>query len=191
MRFQQLYYVLDTQYRILWVGGDWDEVALANAGDAARSNEVLSTLLMSHITDQPTADAVMRMVDAVRQTQSVLRIDYRGDSPTMLRRYQLTIQPMRDDRVLLVHDLRDAQTFPQPLLPWRFSTESRHQKCSFCCSVKATDGVWTPPEDLEEPHPEVVTYTICGGCGARVEEAIASLSDDRALQAHATGGFGP
>lgn len=191
MRFQQLYYVLDTQYRILWVGGDWDEVALANAGETARSNEVLSTSLMSHVTDQPTAAAVMRMIDAVRQTQSVLRFDYRGDSPTMLRRYQMTIQPMRDDRVLLVHDLRDARTFPQPLPYWRFGTDSGHQKCSFCCSVKAPDGVWTPPEALGEPHPEVVTYTICVGCGARVDEAIASLLADRTSRAPATGGFGP
>jgi len=191
VRFQQLYYVLDTQYRILWVGGDWDEFALANAGEAARSNEVLSTCLLTHIVDQPTADAVVRLVDVVRASQAPLRIDYRCDSPTMLRRYQMTIQPMRDDRVLLVHDLRDARTFHQPLTHWKYRKDAHHLKCSFCCSVGTGSGEWTLPENLTGPHPEEVAYTMCPSCSGRVDEAISSLVANRSPKNPVTGGFGP
>lgn len=191
MRFQQLYYVLDTQYRILWVGGDWDEFALANSGGLARSNEVLSTSLLKHIADQPTADAVTRLVDVVRSTQLPLRIDYRCDSFSMLRRYQLTIQPMRDDRVLLVHDLRDARTFDQPLTHWKHRSNANHSKCSFCCSVQTAPDQWTPPEDLTEPHPDFVAYTMCPACSERVEDAIGSLLTNSTPKNPVTGGFGP
>ena len=34
MKFQQVYTVVDSEYRVLWVGGEWDEVAL-NAGSDA------------------------------------------------------------------------------------------------------------------------------------------------------------
>lgn len=191
VRFQQVYYVLDTQHRILWVGGDWDEFALANAGAAARSNEVLATSVLNHIVDQPTADAVVRLVDAVRATRSALRIDYRCDSPTTLRRYRMTIQPMRDDRVLLVHDLRDARTFDAPLRPWKYRKDADHQKCSFCCAVHTAPDGWTPPEDLTEPHPESVSYTMCPACSDRVEEAVSSLLSDREPSKPVAGGLGP
>lgn len=191
MRFQQIYYVLDSDYRILWVGGDWDEFALANAGDAARSNEVLATSLFRHIVDEATAQAIRRLVSAVREMQSALRMDYRCDSPTLLRRFQMTIQPMKDGRVLLVHDLRDARTFDRPLGHWKYQAQAEDLKCSFCCSVRAPGGDWTPPEDLLGPHPGEVRYTVCPCCAVTVEDVVSSLLEKRDPKTSVTGGFGP
>ena len=61
MKFQQVYFVVDEEFRLLWIGGEWDEAALANGGSDARSNEVLSTSLLSHITDEPTRRATQAM----------------------------------------------------------------------------------------------------------------------------------
>ena len=47
MKFLQVYAVVDTEYRLLWVGGEWDEFALQNAAQHALANNVLSTSLMS------------------------------------------------------------------------------------------------------------------------------------------------
>lgn len=191
LKFQQVYYVLDSDLRILWVGGDWDEFAMANAGSAARSNEVLSTALPDHIADATTTEAVLKIVRAVMEMKAPLRIDYRCDSNSMLRRFQLTVQPMRDNRILMVHDLRDARTFDRPLMHWRFRADSEDVKCSFCCSISFHGGPWVPPEDLAREHPAEVAYTVCPRCKASVEEAVSSVLAQRKPTKPVTGGFGP
>lgn len=191
MKFQQVYYVVDDSLRLLWIGGEWDEFALANAGSNARSNEVLSTSLLAHITDEATRDATAALAQAVKETAQALRIDYRCDSPSLKRRYLMTIQPMKDHRVLFVHDLRDVQSFPVSFAPWKHKAGAEALKCSFCCSVSLPDLDWTPPEVLTEPHPDVVDFTLCPACEARITEAVAALRDGRKPDVSTTGGYGP
>lgn len=191
MKFQQVYYVVDDSLRLLWIGGEWDEFALANGGSNARSNEVLSTSLLAHITDGLTRDATAAMAKAVKDTHEALRIDYRCDSPTLMRRYLMTIQPMKDDRVLFVHDLRDVQTFANAVVHWRFRAGAGDLKCSFCCSVRMTDSDWTPPEELADAHPEWVEFTLCPQCQSRITEAIDALRQGRKPAVGTTGGYGP
>lgn len=183
MRFQQVHCVLDDQYRLLWIGGDWDEFALANGGSRARANDVLSTSLFAHVLDRPTRVALTALIEAVRETRQPLKVDYRCDSPTVLRRFQLTIQPMKENRVLLVHDLRDARSFERPLAAWSFDPEAEQEKCSFCCAVHHQGG-WVAPEDLDGPHPEKVRYTLCPHCDDGIAQEIARLrtpaAEDRA-----------
>jgi hypothetical protein len=191
VKFQQTYYVLDQEFRVLWVGGEWDEFALSNGGAGARANEVLSTSLMTYIADQPTRDAMRALVQAVIEMHEPLRLDYRCDSMTMLRRFQLTMQPMRDGRVLVVHDLRDAETFPQPLLPWAHDDAAADRKCSFCQAVQLDQGGWTPVTQLPVLHPTRVAFCVCPDCQGRIDEAVAALRDRRAPNRTLAGGFGP
>jgi hypothetical protein len=191
VKFSQVYFVVDDSFRLLWIGGEWDESALANGGSDARSNEVLSTSLFEHIVDEPTRRATQAMAEAVQDTHQALRIDYRCDSPTLKRRYLMTIQPMKDNRVLFVHDLRDVQSFPTSFSPWRHEVGVPELKCSFCCSVRLPDTDWTPPEALAAPHPEVVDFTLCPNCEARITEAVAALRDGRKPGLSTTGGYGP
>lgn len=191
LKFLQIYYVLDTELRLLWVGGEWDEFALENSAPGARANEVLSTSLLGHIADSTTKDAVKALIGAVQDMQTPLRIDYRCDSPTMLRRFQMTIQPMKDGRILMVHDLRDAHSFDSPRGPWHHKGDAAAEKCSFCCAVRVPGQTWTAPEALLVDHPAEVALTLCPDCVARVEEAIAALRGSRSPVPPVTGGFGP
>lgn len=191
VKFLQIYYVLDTELRLLWVGGEWDEFALENSSPGARANEVLSTSLLSHIADPPTREAMARLIGAVQTMQAPLRIDYRCDSPTVLRRFLMTIQPMKDGRVLMVNDLRDARSFDSPRGPWRHDDAAEACKCSFCCAVRTGGTAWVAPEALAGPHPAEVALTLCPDCTARVDEAISALHDNREPVPTVTGGFGP
>ena len=192
MKFQQVYYVLDTEFRILWVGGEWDEFALANSGANARSNEVLATSLMAHVADQTTRDVLARVITAVIDAQKPLRIDYRCDSSTMLRRFQMTVQPMKEGRVLLVHDLRDAKSFARPHVPWQHDKTASDFKCSFCNSVRLQGAEhWVAPENLDIEHPERVAYSICEPCEGRVTEVIEALGEGLHPSRTSTAGFGP
>lgn len=191
LKFQQVYYVLDPQDRILWIGGEWDEFALANGGSGAGSNRVLATPLARHVAGETTRAALVRMIGAVRDAAAPLRIDYRCDSPKLLRRVQLTIQPMKEDRVLMVHDLRDARAFEEALTPWHAEASAAARKCSFCGAVHLPGRGWTFAEDLGAAHPTAVDYAVCPGCAAQIDEVVASLRQRRAPGTPMTGGFGP
>ena len=139
----------------------------------------------------PVVMPTQAMAEAVQDTQTALRIDYRCDSPTLKRRYLMTIQPMKDHRVLFVHDLRDVQSFPSSFSPWKHVAGAADLKCSFCCAVRMTDADWTPPEDLTDAHPEWVDFTLCPSCNDRIAEAIDALRQGRKPAEGTTGGYGP
>ena len=117
MKFLQVYTVVDSEYRVLWVGGEWDEFALSGGANTALSNAVLSTSVMAHIAGSETRAETARMIDAVLQHKRTLRLEYRCDSPSMARKFLMTIQPMKDDRALMVHDLKDAWHYSPPPEP--------------------------------------------------------------------------
>jgi hypothetical protein len=191
VRFQQSYFVVDADLRLLWIGGDWDDFSQANGGKGALVNDVLSTPLRDHITDDETADALAEMIGAVQQANHMLRIDYRCDSPQQLRRFLLTIQPMKDSRALLVHELRDASIFKKPLTPWQADQTAEDCKCSFCCSVRTAGGRWTAPEGLEGDHPPLVRYTLCPDCTQNIKAAIKQVVTGAKPKTPVTRGFGP
>ena len=173
MKFQQVYAVVDSEYRLLWVGGEWDEFALQNAAQHALANHVLSTSLMSHIAGDETRQLIARLVETVLRTKRPLRVEYRCDSPSVARAYLLTIQPMKEERALMVHDLKDAWHFSPPLNMWHYDPNSRDCKCSFCGNIRfggASD--WTSCDDIGERHPSFVVYEVCSNCRSAVADAI-------------------
>lgn len=190
LKFLQTYSVIDRELRILWVGGDWDEFALENHGPAAVANNVLSTCLMDHIVGEDTRAIWRDLIQAVFDTQKELKLDYRCDAPHLLRRVQLSIRPMKEDRLLLVHDLRDVRNFGKSFAPWHYRHDATHAKCSFCNSVRPDGGVWLATEALES-HPTAVRYVICESCEAQVAEAISALRENRRPARSLVHGYGP
>lgn len=174
MKFLQTFCVVDSSLRILWVGGDWDDFALMAGAEAATANRVLSTKLTGHITDIETADKVAEMVDTVLKVKRPLRMEYRCDSPEEVRRFRLTIQPLKDDRALMVHDLHDAMRLDTPMEPWSFDPSGKEVKCSMCSRVHLPIG-WTDPADLSFPHPQHVRYGMCPQCTMRADTAIRAV----------------
>jgi hypothetical protein len=190
LKFLQTYSVVDRSLRILWVGGDWDEFALENQGPAAVANRVLSTRLDDHIVGEDSKAAWNAILETVFETQKEVKLDYRADSPHKLRRVQLSVRPMKDDRVLMVHDLRDVQSFVKPFGNWHYRHDANCSKCSFCNSVRHDGGQWIAPEALEN-HPTAVRYVVCETCLARIEEAISATRENRRPQRVLVNGFGP
>lgn len=171
MKFQQSFCVVDSSLRLLWIGGDWDDFARRNAGERALAVNVLATPLDDHITDPRTADKVAQMVQTVLNTKRPLRMEYRCDSPDEMRRFRLTIQPLKDNRAVMVHDLRDAIRLEIPMTVWTFDPDARDMKCSMCGSIEMA-GSWVDPLESRVSHPETVCYTLCQSCEARADAAI-------------------
>jgi rubredoxin len=175
LKFLQSFCVVDSSLRILWVGGDWDDFALRNGGLAILSGDVLATRLTHYITDIDTADAVEKMVSAVIRTQGILRMDYRCDAPHQLRRFRLTIKPMKNGRAIMVHELRDAVQLNPPMDSWSFDPAARARKCSVCGTVHQGDSGWIDPTQAGGKHPRLVTYTTCPDCAGRIQAAVDGL----------------
>jgi hypothetical protein len=173
LKFLQVYAVVDASYRLLWVGGEWDEFALQNAAQGAVANKVLSTSLMAQVAGDETRALTARLINAVLETKRPVRLEYRCDSPNMARVFLLTIQPMKEGRALMVHDLRDAWHFSPPLNLWHYDPAARDCKCSFCGNIRFAGSTdWTSCDEIGERHPVYVTYDVCAGCHAAVERAI-------------------
>lgn len=182
MKFQQVYAVVDSEFRLLWVGGEWDEFALQNAAQHALANHVLSTSLLAHIAGDDTRRLTARLVETVLQTKRPVRVQYRCDSPSMARSYQLTIQPMKDERALMVHDLKDAWHFSPPLNIWHYDPNAKDCKCSFCGDVRFGGGPdWTSCDDIGDRHPTHVVYEVCARCQDTVAEAVRQVLAGDAL----------
>ena len=176
MKFLQVYAVVDSAYRVLWVGGEWDELALNGGAMTATSNAVLSTSVMAHIAGAETRAETARMIDAVLQHKRSLRLEYRCDSPGMARKFLMTIQPMKDDRALMVHDLKDAWHFSTPLNRWHYDPAAKDVKCSFCGNVRLEgETQWTSCDDIGERHPTHVTYDICADCVQSIDHAVVEV----------------
>lgn len=173
MKFQQVYAVVDSEFRLLWVGGEWDEFALQNAAQHALANHVLSTSLLAHIAGDDTRRLTARLIETVLQTKRPVRVQYRCDSPSMARSYQLTIQPMKDERALMVHDLKDAWHFSPPLNIWHYDPNATDCKCSFCGDIRfGGEPDWTSCDDIGDQHPTHVVYEVCTRCQDTVTEAV-------------------
>lgn len=190
MRFLQTYAVIDRDLRILWVGGDWDDFAQSNQGPAAVANAVLSTRIDDHIVGTETRIAICNLLTTVLDCGNELKIDYRCDSPAHLRRFQLTVKPMKEDRILMVHDLRDVQSFVRPHRHWHYRHDAPACKCSFCNAVRQEQGDWIPPEALDH-HPSAENYVVCPTCTLQVEEAISAARSARKAGRPLVNGFGP
>ncbi|MFN3845053.1 MAG: hypothetical protein ACK4RZ_04395 [Paracoccaceae bacterium] len=177
MKFLQSFCVVDSSLRILWIGGDWDDFARRNGAEEIVANAVLATKLDSYIVDIDTADKVEQMIQAVILTQRTLRMDYRCDAPFELRRFRLTIKPMKSERAIMVHELRDAICLDPPMETWAFDPASRTKKCSVCGFVHEPGREWTDPTLPESRHPPFVTYMTCPSCTLRIEAAINGISE--------------
>lgn len=157
--------MLDPEHTLLWVGGDWDDHATANQGGLARASRVLGSRLSDHFADEETRAVMAGILEDVCETKRTFRMEYRCDSPVQRRDLRMTVTPMRADRLLVTHDLLDAQSFPAIGPGWRFQPGAYDCKCSFCCALRRTDG-WVDPFTTGNRHPEVVDYAICPDCHA-------------------------
>lgn len=159
MKFQQVYAVVDSEAALGRRRMGRIRPAERGATCAGKSRPV-HVADVAHRRDE-TRQLVARLVETVLRTKRPLRVEYRCDLPSMARAYLLTIQPMKEERALMVHDLKDAWHFSPPLNMWHYDPNSRDCKCSFCGNIRFGVSDWTSCDDIGERHPAFVVYEVC------------------------------
>jgi hypothetical protein len=85
---------------------------------------------------------------------------------------RMTMSPLRNDRLLLVHDFVHEERSGESNVSWLFAPDARARKCSICCAVEFGD-LWMDPFDATNPHPHFVTYGMCPECRRMVASKLA------------------
>ena len=73
------YYRVDKKYRIVDVGGDWDDFATRNASDESGSKYVIGDDLFSHIAGDEVRMWIESLILTVRHTKKPIELNYRCD----------------------------------------------------------------------------------------------------------------
>lgn len=164
------WYELDARDRLIAVDPDWDEFALANDGERAKSVQVLGRPLRDFLTDDATHMFVDALLQATRLTGRARTVSYRCDGPGLMRRFLMTATPLEGGRVRVDHELQSAEARP-PAPRYRFSPAAAWWRCSQCLAVREPGMPWVPA-DLLPPHllamsEREVRYGVCGDCLCR------------------------
>jgi len=162
------YYRVDRNLRIIDAGGDWDDFARQNNGDACLADDVKDTLLLHHIKGDTPRMWVETVVKSAFALNSKTIKPYRCDSDRVKR--ELVMEVFRDgpDTALIRHRIIREEKMPDIASIVFFpSSEKRKPRCSVCNKMKIDDE-WVDPFDLTERQQHHVIYDVCGPCGESV-----------------------
>ena len=174
MTFVQSFCVLDSEYRFLYVGGDWDAFARANKAPKATGDAIANTSIFDQIEGFEPRAFLNAALFAVRDSGKPFVLDYRCDSPRVRRFMRMTVSALRGDRFLMVHDFLHEEDVGRALVSWAVVPNAVNQKCSVCCSVLYGE-VWLDPFLARNPHPNMVRPSLCPECRTRTASQIAAM----------------
>lgn len=169
-------YILDHADVVDGIGGDWSS---ENSDQRSWSDQVLGTKLWKHIQGQETKSYLNAVFFAVRQSQEVIILPYRCDTPLKPRHCLMAVIPRQNDGLTVDHldgpVLTHATAAPLVSTYDAFSTT----RCSICCAFKV-GSEWIDPHTLPDPTDFPKGFGICPTCksfaAGQISEAL-HLSD--------------
>ncbi len=93
------------KFLITSVGGHWDQAAVKNGCEDLRSENVVGTMLESHISSDDTRMWIETMILSSVLTKKILNKTYRCDTPKLCRTFSLLIDPQNNRDAILRHEL--------------------------------------------------------------------------------------
>lgn len=178
--FTEIFYLIDSQDRLVTVSPQWLEFALNNHGEGLTPEHVAGRSLWDFISDDATRElykAVLAHVRSGARTELVLRCD----APERRRLIEMNVLLLPDGNVefktvLLASKPRPAQRLLDKDTP---RTAQHVMVCSWCDQVNTGVDQWGDVEvamellhltrDAELP---MVDPVVCPKCYARVQEII-------------------
>ncbi|MFW6343049.1 MAG: hypothetical protein ACOC00_08505 [Halothiobacillaceae bacterium] len=164
--------VIDDQGVITDIGGGWAQAAeQGGAADALAVDRVIGRPLARFVGSDATRmyyNAVFKLARLRRQS---LTREYRCDSPTHKRFMEVTVTPLSDGGIEMLHQLLHEEPFEHAFTPMpvtrpdaRLGTAVR---CSICNRIRlAGTQEWVEPERLVEQQARTlsVVHSVCPDC---------------------------
>ena len=174
-----LIYRINHRDEIVFVNDEWDSFAVANAGEAVTSAQVLQRPIWSFISDQTTRELYRQMLTRVRGGSS-LQFSFRCDSPTCRRLLEMKVNPLEKGAVEFVTRTLWAEERPAPALlePGAARSDAWLRMCSWCEKVWSGEA-WAEIEDaiadsrlFEQPLMPSMTHAICELCRHKMMDTL-------------------
>lgn len=178
-----LSYELSEDDRILAVGDGWDTFGAGNnAGKLGV--DIIGYPIWNFISGQDTRSYMNSIFFFCRSQSRSLSALYRGDSPTMMRVFRMTVEPRKNDGLCLSHHL--AAEMPHWHKVPTIRIPRRLVQCSQCLSIK--DGqTWSPGPGPAFRAKQAISYHVCPDCRHSLSRQIDTAMQMRRETAATTG----
>ena len=160
------FYLLDGDDIITQTGGWWDQFAQQNDGSASLSEAVEGRALWGFVSGEQTRDYLGAVLGHVRETGQTALFPYRCDSPAQPRLFQMIVDPMPRQALVVRHRLvqRFMPTFvraPDDAEPHGGSPSH----CPICYSVRLNGASLDPADHSgsRAPHDGLRFCPDCSG----------------------------
>jgi hypothetical protein len=168
--------------QICFTNRQYDEFALSNDGNAARSTTVLHRSLWDFITERTTQHLYRKVMDRVRSGRFI-QFTFRCDSPACRRLMEMDVVSIEGGAVeFRTRALSEESRPPQRVLQHQVgSPEVPLRMCGWCGSVDVS-GDWVELVEatrrlrlFEHASPPTITHGICETCLMKMEQTLADL----------------
>lgn len=158
-------YLLSADDRILWVSDNWDAFALANGGTGAVAELVIGHSLYDFVLGESTRMLYDTILHSVRLLGRPSNLDYRCDSPDLVRTMTMRCTPEPKRQVLVCNHVVHTAPKQRPV-HYHYQAHSPLQRCSICCALRKNE-LWREEAlvlgdvaALSQP----VNYSVCPRC---------------------------
>ena len=174
-------YTVDRHDVIVEVNDQWDGFALANGGDRACAANVVGAKLFDSIAGDAARMFMTAILMRVRVSGQAESVPYRCDSDTMRRYYTMTLSPLPDMAVQVIHDFdrQEKGEVSVRIEPVRRGAPGV-LRCSLCCRLQTDEG-WVDPFDGKADQTWRVIHTVCPDCR---DAPVQRLRARRAAERH-------
>lgn len=170
------FYRLDSDDRIVEVGGAWDTFAEENGGTGLSAQRIVGTSLFKYISGATSRTHIWTAVDSARKLLSVRRVPYRCDSPGLKRFMEMVIKPEGSGDVLVEHFTLRVEPMQHRAAFVAGSGHSLLIRCSMCNRIRIK-GIWMEADTavgenrLSPEATHCVAYGVCTDCRQRAGRA--------------------
>lgn len=170
-------YQLDKDYRIVSVGGIWDEFALDNGGETVCGCDVRGRAVWDFITGDVTRMWLRTLFEFARLNDETLERPYRCDSAHLKRFMRMTVVPDIDGLLRIDHELLATEERSVPIhiqYAAKQITGGFKVRCSLCGRLKVGASWQEPTAEHDQPPTKIaVVYSVCDDCGRALPGSIA------------------
>jgi len=164
-------YRVDSDDRIVAVGGCWDEFATDN-GLPGSPEALLGRPLREFVADRSTDHFYTLLLKKVRTSGRPVVFPFRCDAPDRRRYMEMTMTGKENGGVeFCSRILREEPRVPVAILQAGGEREGLLRMCSWCKQVPVDHSTWVEVEEalaalrlMEQPRLPAVTHTICPDC---------------------------
>lgn len=172
-----MWYRIDSQNVLREVSPDWDDFAVKTRASEACGHRVLNRPLWGFISDIGTRSFLNALFFHARQQGASLALTYRCDGPDIRRWFEMVLEPMPGDELVVRHETLNVAHGGSIL---RIPAPDAACQCTQCLRYHVNED-WIEGALIGPGVDTIIPRRICPECRAAAVEVISLGSKVTAL----------